>query len=731
MKETHIIFRTALPAWALLAIAAAFVLLAVLAYRRTTRPVTRRWKIAFIVLRLVALGALFTCILRPALETTTYTVEKRPLIFLMDESRSMSEIRDTPDGASRLETIRKELAENEDVLSSLRERYDIITLGFARELLGAGEHDEFATNYNAYGRALEDALKQAAAGQCDGIVLLGDGSHNLSPPDPMDVAASIAERGIPLYTVGVGREEIGRRICDIKIANLDVPRSAYVFSSLPVRARVLFRGCRGITAKVRLEFPNQPLQFQTVQVAHDEEIVPVQFEVTPQEAGEFKLTVRAEEVPGEILTENNVRSAFLRVTTSGLRVGYFDCLRPESKFIYQALRGAKQLNVFRIVVASREKISQTPVQWDRYDVIIIGDITAISFVPEDLEAIKKLVQTQPKGLILLGGRQSLGDVGFRGTTLEDVLPVELARNWQYTSALASWQVEPAAIAHPILALAETEVASAQHWKAMPPLTAVAVGLKPRRGAEVLARDQNGNPLLCVQRVGVGRVACVLSDTTFRWFFTDQAPTQDDFRRFWRQLVLWAGGIDSEHEQKFWISLTKNQVSVGEALQVEAHLLAPDGSPIRDARLKLKVQTPKGTSADLQSLFSREQGMFQAQYAPPEAGEYMVRAEAERGGKVVGTDAAFFQAFSADRELEDPVADLSLLRRLSDATSGAGGKYYQHTQIRGLLEDLKEKGKPLRLAVSKWRDIWDTPMLFCAFLIAIAAEWGLRRWLGLI
>ena len=63
-----------------------------------------------------------------------------------------------------------------------------------------------------HGWALRDALRRAPPGQGDAVVLIGDGSHNLDPPDPLDAAAMLAERGVPLYTVGMGREEVGGRM---------------------------------------------------------------------------------------------------------------------------------------------------------------------------------------------------------------------------------------------------------------------------------------------------------------------------------------------------------------------------------------------------------------------------------------------------------------------------------------------------------------------------------------
>ena len=170
------------------------------------------------------------------------------------------------------------------------------------------------------------------------------------------------------------------------------------------------------------------------------------------------------------------------------------------------------------------------------------------------------------------------------------------------------------------------------------------------------------------------------------------------------------------------------------MSIQAHLHDEEGNPVRDAKIDLRVEPPAEgdmqqeaePAEPLQMAFSREQGYFRAEYVPQVAGEYAVRAEAVRTGNPVGEDAATFQAISEQRELEDPQADLSLLRRLSAATADAGGKYYFYTNAYRLVHKLAARGQPLTLATSQWRDVWDRPALFAIFVLAVAAEWVMRK-----
>jgi len=731
MEESSLVFRPSVDLRILIPAVVLLFALSILAYARTSRPVRAPLKAFLLGLRGLAMGLLLLCVLRPNILTTSYTVQKRPLVFLIDRSRSMSRIHDTPGGVSRLEALTEVLTENEDALDALRERYELVVLGFARGLLSAQDSDRtVSAGFSAYGRAIEEAFEDVVGRDCQALVVFGDGSHNLGPPDPLDAAAMLSERGIPLYTVGVGSEEATRQVRDVKISSLEVPDKALVFTRFPVRGDVLFRGCRGLEVAVKVELDGQEVDRRTVHVAHDDEVVPVQFELKASDMGEHRVTLSSERIPEEILYENNVARDYVKVVRSGVRVGYFDRLRPECKFITLALQGAQHINLRRMLSAGSLPFSEDQADWKRYDVVVIGDVDALAFETTQMVRLKESVLKGGRGLILLGGSHSGGERGFQGSPIADVLPVKFAPNAGLLEGEHRFQVQRGYIGLPALAIGDEQQATAEAWEKMPPLTAVLGGAEPKRGAEVLARDEAANPLLVVQRAGKGRAVCLLSDTTFRWFFTEE-DTQDRYRRFWRQMVLWAGRWEEQKDRQFRVELSKRRLLPAEELAILLHATDAEGKPIRDALISLRVGIDGGKAESIPCSFSREEGVFRAQYVPSLPGDYIVTAEARRAGVLLGRDARHFQVSAVDRELEEPVANFKLLRRLSAATADSGGRFYRCGNARRLFEHLLKAGEPLKLATRKWQDLWDSPLLFVLFLMAIATEWGIRRWKGLI
>lgn len=738
MEETGLVISPFISVWLLVPLGAVLVALSVIGYVHTTRPVSRRLRALLVGLRLAATAAVMLILLRPSLQTTHYEVVKRPLIFLVDESRSMREINDTATGASRLTVVNDLLRQNQAQLDALKELYDVSIVGFGKGLLGplsadqgrSGREADAALRYSAYGLAIEQAFTEVANSQSEAVVVFGDGSHNFGPPDPLDVAAGLNEQGVPVYTVGVGQDQAASELRDVKVMDIAAPKTALLFTSFSVRPQVVFRGCQGLPVRVQLSFGDQPLQERTVTVAHSEEIVPLEFEVVPETVGEYRLTVRAEAVPNEVLAANNVFSSYVRVVSGGVRVGFFDTVRPESKFIAAALTGAEHLSMRRILVLTGQRLPDAQTDVGRYDVVILGDLSSWAMPPSRMLELRRAVQEEGKGLLVLASQASVGQEGWRHTALEDLLPVRLTGGTVALPGKREFRVAPDGMDHPIMALGPSADATQKAWQSLPPLAGAVGGLEPKRGATVLARDQDGNPLLVVQRSGLGRVACLMADTTFRWYFTEQ-NTQDCYRRFWRQLVMWTAGREEKPKARLQLELSEQRLLLGEELKVTVRLTGPDGQPTRDAQLSVRVTDPRDQTADLPAPFSRQEGAYVASYSPALTGDYAVSAEARRGEEVLGWDKSHFHAGTVDVELEDPIADLSLLRRISAVTEQSGGRYYYYTQVADLFAQLKQRGKPLKLTTRRREDVWDRWPLFAVFAACIAGEWALRKWKGLV
>ncbi len=153
-------------------------------------------------------------------------------------------------------------------------------------------------------------------------------------------------------------------------------------------------------------------------------------------------------------------------------------------------------------------------------------------LPDRLAAIRDYVGGGG-GLVMIGGYMSFqgidGKARYRGTPVEDALPVTIAAADDRVEAPQGLRPETMLPAHPILAGLDGA------WPWLLGLNTVAV--KP--GAELVARA-GGHPLIVAGGFGRGRSVAFASDCGPHW-----APPEfvnwPGYARLWQQIAGWAAG----------------------------------------------------------------------------------------------------------------------------------------------------------------------------------------------
>ena len=134
------------------------------------------------------------------------------------------------------------------------------------------------------------------------------------------------------------------------------------------------------------------------------QIVMGDFLFRPEQAGQYRIRVKAEGQPGETI-DNNESTAFLTVRDGGLRALLLSsgALAQEQKFIRRSLDESPdiELDYEQLNLKGRKQwpvnLSRRQLQLEDYDVFIIGDLDARAVRPEDWEAIAQLWLTRDVG----------------------------------------------------------------------------------------------------------------------------------------------------------------------------------------------------------------------------------------------------------------------------------------------------------------------------------------------
>jgi hypothetical protein len=147
-------------------------------------------------------------------------------------------------------------------------------------------------------------------------------------------------------------------------------------------------------------------------------------------------------------------------------------------------------------------------------------------------------------------------------------------------------------------------------------------------------------------------------------------------------------------------------------------------PSADATIEATLKTPSGEERALKIRSSARKGQSTADVTVDRAGLYQVHVRAQRGADILGEADAWFSAGGDDREFADPRLNEGWLRRLARAS---GGRYVRALDAAKILPEIRAGAVQSSLEP---RDVWNTPGVFGAIVLAMSLEWTLRRRWGL-
>ena len=602
----------------------------------------------------------------------------------------------------------------------------------------------------AIGAALEDVLRREAGKRLLGVVLLSDGSQRAYAPrdtPPQGPARRLADLGYPLFTLAFGQARGLGQARDVALKDLSVNQTVYVKNELGVHGMAEIDGFAGQKIAVQLLFERpdgkmQPEAGAELVARQPGEALSIDLAIVPQTPGEYKLTLRAKDQPGELVTTNNEMSTFVTVLKGGVNVLYLEgALRVDQKFLRRSLDASPDVKVDYVRLDPRDP-AQRPVDLaerftrGKYDVYILGDVDSSSFTPDELKRLADVVK-QGAGLAMLGGFQSFGPGGYADTPLADVLPIvmdprerqrpgdPIRSDVQLRGPVAMRPAKPLGERHYLMALGSAADRSAV-WDKLPPLEGANRLGAAKPAAQVLAETPDGQPLLVVQDAG-GRVIAFAVDSTWHWWMEGFAA---EHKRFWRQVILWLARKDEATEGNVWVKLAQRRFGPRQPVSFTAGAMSPESAPIEDAEYDVEVTLPDKSTRKV-NLVREGDHVSGAFDATQTAGDYTIMVTARHGGATLGTAKSRFLVYEQDLELDNAVADPSLLVSLSAMTKDVGGQSLAPEELPDLLAQLRAKPLDLEVEAQVKHAPWDTWPFFLLFVAVISGEWYLRKKWGLV
>lgn len=721
-----------------------------LAYPRRIRHLPIGWQRILIGLRLAILILIILLLLRPVVVFESNDRTAAILYVLSDSSRSM-QTEDVPGGGTRRAALLKTLQDADPNLKAIAEKAEIRFRDYA-DVIKATESPEDVTDgsMTAIGRILELTSEEMGRSRVPAVILLGDGRQAASGAldvDPVQVARLFGRQQRAIYAVGYGSTEAATSSLDLALEDLDLSREVFQGNVLVIRVRLKSLGAQGqkVTLRVFQENrtgksdgesgPMEPVPLSqearslvTVTPSEPDQEQIVQLQIAPEQFGDIKLAVEAEPLPGEVRQTNNRVDTIIRVRRGGIRVAYFDTGRPEQKWIREINDSSRiQVDYQRVLAGNLSQRTQIPdrfFQPGNYDGYIIGDVPATAFSAEQMAGLLKACN-QGAGLMMTGGHQNYGQGGYGRSPLAALFPVDLPPENKQLSQPQKMMPARDSLSHYMLQIAPEQ--NRERWEQLPPLPGANV-LVPRNNslAQVLAVSDQGFPLLIGHEVGPSRVLAFAGDETWRWC---TSGFTEEHHRFWRQVVIWLTRKDTDDEQPVWITATPRDLTPGQPTELSFGIRDEQKNPIMDATFDVAVTDPTGKVHNLTPRAGA--GMSLADFTETlEPGDYWARVRASRNGQALaGIAVTRFHVNARDPELDNPVADFSMLREISHAS---GGEFLTAQQLGKKLEDWAADGLPgLSLARQQQQSLWDNWFVLLLLVLLMTTEWALRKKRGLV
>ena len=778
-----------LPA-ALLALAA----LAVLAwsYRRARGQGALR--AACFGLKLLGFLALAACLLEP-LWTSQRARPGANLVALVADNSQGLQIRDAGETRTRGENLRTLLTDGSASWQPvLDENFQVRRYSFDARLQSVRDFAElgFDGRSTALRGALRTVKERFANRPLAAVLLFTDGNATDLGDDALDLA------GLPpIYPVVVGREGAIR---DVSLQNVTVTPTAFEDAPVTVQAEVVSHGFAGAPLVARLlDAAGRPVQEQIQRAAKDGQPTVFRFNFRPERAGLsfHRVTVFPKDDAGaEATLANNRRDIVVDRGRGPYRVlyvagrpnwefkflnravaeddqvqliGLLRIAKREAKFEFKGRKGESSNPLFRgFGNQSREDIERydqpvfirfntrdelelkggfpkVPEDLFGYHAIIVDDLEAEFFGPEQMALVQRFVSERGGGFLMLGGAESFHDGKYARTPIGDMLPLYLDRARAEASAgTARLALSREGWLQPWVRLRTNEAEEKTRLKAMPEFHVFNRVPEAKPGASVLATvaDADGHqlPALLAQRFGHGRTAALTIGDFWRWGFQDENAHRD-MDKAWRQLVRW---LVSDVPARIDLQVVRKTDDPSGAVRLLVRARDKKFQPMENATIALHVrafthdagatnQTATGllnTRTNIIRLPAEasgaEPGVFESAFVPREPGTYLAEVVVtdSQGAEAGRAEAGWTTDFAAE-EFRSLQPNRALLAEIARKT---GGEIIAADKLAEFARNLPSRKMPITEAVTQ--PLWNQAWVFLFALACFVGEWGLRRWKGL-
>jgi hypothetical protein len=647
-------------------------------FRNSDFKSSSAWILA--ILRFLGFALLFLLLLKPQWVNTETYAEKPKLLWLEDQSASMSYHSDS----LLWDSIRSAWPGKQDLLA---EKFDVQTYSFGAGLSRDSALDGRYTNIQA---ALTEAKERYYGESIGAVVLVTDGIYNQGL-NPLDLPM----QEMPIYTLAYGNQGL----------NSDIGISAVRYNSSLALGRILsveldLTAHQSLGKSFSLDLLNAQgavLQSKSYVINRQDWFEALIFEIPAKDLGLQRYTLQISGAEEDANPANNQRTIAFEVKKEAFQIAlYSPSLNPDVRAIRRALE--KDLN-YNLVYAR----SAADLDLEKARLLIAFDW--------DESLISKIQELKLPSFFMANAQSNLSSL----EKLELGIGVEPEAEEQFAvpnaSGLFAWPQQMQEL-----------------WQNWPPIEGLYGSLQKPDWAQVvfkkrIAQLETGEPLaICGEKDGQ-RLALMLGQGIWRWRIQNYR-SQGNTEAFDELFQDWVDYLLSQERRESLEIKFEEKIYAAESSRVLAKLYNPSGELVNSPDLSLVLKGEEGEKYDYR--FSREANFYRLRMSGLKPGFYQYEASCELGERQYQKQGRIWVAENT-LEKQDLQARRSLLQRLSQSS---GGQYFEIQESDSLFTNLLALNSPQVLSerkiksdlVSKWE-------LFFVALIFLSLEWFLRKYWG--
>ncbi len=769
----RLFFNMLYPLWSVIAVAAAYLVVALLVYRHPVLRKRRALRALLLGLRFVVVALVMLCLLNPSAVMPKPAQTERRVVLLVDVSESMT----LPDAArtgSRFERA-LDLIRNTQLVERLAKNTDVQLVAVGREAKPVATLDGLAATEPSTHllNAITQTIRRTPQIKTEAILVFSDGID--TSREGVEKTVWLLNRyAVPVFTLGLGSPDLQR---DIALENIAVKKNVIAKTEVELDLFLSQHLCDGRTVPITItrrdggtrggrgptDDPAAPgariVATSGVTFNAAREKVTARF--IPDEEGLLTYDVRVTEQDGEVFLGNNRMSFTVNAAKKTIRVLYMEGTMYkqqarelwEYQYLVNALESDPDIDVKPLFRDKNIDAFRAGVSWVRdpvagfpttkrdlfqYDVIISSDIDIVYFSEEQLEWLVDFVARHGGGYVMVGGWTSFGSGGYDESIIDEMLPVDMRGRMDgyYEGSFFKWTYTPEGRGHPVLQLDEKNNNAALDM--VPYFKGCNRVVRAKPAATTLAehpyyRSEFGAlPLLAVQTFGKGRTMAFVPDTTAGWgelFEADWGPNDNRYyEKFWINAVRWlAERRLSLPVKNLVVQTPRASFGADEHVPLIATVLDDDYEPTANAQVTAQVTSPDGEKVSLRLASDpAEAGRYTVLYSPPAEGDYTVAATAKLDGLKLDEDSLKFRVTKPNIEFREYRRNDELLGKLAAFTNGHRLDPDTLNQLPDRLAARPERSRRATIT----RSIWDRLPLLAVLLLLLFIEWSMRRRSGL-